>query len=451
MAEAVGCLPSVNGEATPVAGNTAAGKGFSRHPTNKMIRLPFFLARKIYADGDSRRQVSRPAIRIATIGVAVGLAVMMISVGVVIGFKHSIRNKVVGFAGNFIVSNFMTLQGFEPRPVAMPDSMMKAVGGIEGVKHVQRYAYKQGILKTDNDFLGVLFKGVDEGFDAGFMQENLKEGEIPGFSSRASGNRILVSRTMADRLRVKTGDKIFAYFVKGDDVRTRRFTIAGVYETNLKMFDESTCLTDLYTVSRLNGWDEDQVSGAEVTVTRADDEDVTEQALVDKVNKTLDRNGETFSTLSARKMYPQIFVWIDLLDLNVWVILGLMMAVAAVTMISGLLIIILERTSMIGILKALGARNDTVRHTFMWFAVFVLGKGLLLGNIIGVGLCLLQQYTGIVKLDPANYYVSEVPVELSWWWIALLNAATFAVCVFVLIAPGYLVSHIHPAKSMRYE
>ena len=205
------------------------------------------------------------------------------------------------------------------------------------------------------------------------------------------------------------------------------------------------------TVSRLNGWDEDQVSGAEVTVTRADDEDVTEQALVDKVNKTLDRNGETFSTLSARKMYPQIFVWIDLLDLNVWVILGLMMAVAAVTMISGLLIIILERTSMIGILKALGARNDTVRHTFMWFAVFVLGKGLLLGNIIGVGLCLLQQYTGIVKLDPANYYVSEVPVELSCWWIALLNAATFAVCVFVLIAPGYLVSHIHPAKSMRYE
>ena len=415
------------------------------------MNLPLFIARKIYGGKNEGKQVSRPAIRIATAGVAIGLAVMLISVSVVLGFKHTIRDKVIGFGSHIQVGSFMTLQTGDFYPIQMDDSMLTVLKTIPGVKHVQRYAMKQGILKTDHDFLGVIFKGIGAEYDTTFLHQNMRQGHIPRFTDNASSNKILISQSIADKLGVKANDKIYSYFIDKNGVRTRRFTIEGVYQTNLSQYDDITCFTDLYTAVRLNGWKDDQTTGAELTVKDFNQLDDVENLVVKKVNRTLDHYGETYSSKTIRELCPQIFSWLDLLDLNVWIILALMIAVAGVTMISGLLIIILERTVMIGILKALGARNKTIRHTFMWFAAFIIGKGMLIGNIVGLGLISLQQFTGLVKLNPQTYYVNTVPVEYNIPLFIILNVATLLICLFVLIAPSYLISHIHPAKSMRYE
>lgn len=415
------------------------------------MNLPLFIARKIYGGKNEGKQVSRPAIRIATAGVAIGLAVMLISVSVVLGFKHTIRDKVIGFGSHIQVGSFMTLQTGDFYPIQMDDSMLTVLKTIPGVKHVQRYAMKQGILKTDHDFLGVIFKGIGTEYDTTFLHQNMRQGHIPRFTDNASSNKILISQSIADKLGVKANDKIYSYFIDKNGVRTRRFTIEGVYQTNLSQYDDITCFTDLYTAVKLNGWEDDQTTGAELTVKDFNQLDDVENLVVKKVNRTLDHYGETYSSKTIRELCPQIFSWLDLLDLNVWIILALMIAVAGVTMISGLLIIILERTVMIGILKALGARNKTIRHTFMWFAAFIIGKGMLIGNIVGLGLISLQQFTGLVKLNPQTYYVNTVPVEYNIPLFIILNVATLLICLFVLIAPSYLISHIHPAKSMRYE
>lgn len=276
-------------------------------------------------------------------------------------------------------------------------------------------------------------------------------GRIPVFSGNKDSNQLLISKTMADKLQLKSGDRVFAYFINQNGVRTRRFTISGIYQTNLSLYDNVIAFTDLHTVVKLNGWEPDQATGAELTVINKQSEALAESQVIDKVNRNVDRYGATYSSKTIREINPQIFAWLDLLDMNVWIILALMIAVSGVTIISGLLIIILERTSMIGILKALGARNRLIRHTFLWFATFIIGRGLLIGNIIGIGLIVIQKFTGLVKLNPTTYYVNTVPVEINWLWIIALNIATLFICVFVLIAPSYLISHIHPAKSMKYE
>lgn len=415
------------------------------------MNFSFFIAHKLYKDKGGRQHVSRPAITIATAGVAIGLVVMLLSVFVVLGFKHTIRDKVIGFGSHIQVTNFMTQMSSDQAPIAMNDSMMKVIGSIEGVKHVERFAYKQGILKTDSDFLGVMFEGVAQEYDTTFIHQNMVAGSIPKFSDSQSGNHILISRNIADKLKVNAGDRIFAYFIDENGVRMRRFTIQGIYQTNLSQYDQVMCFTDLYTAVKLNAWQPDQVSGAAITVNDFNQLNEVESRFVEKINRTEDRYGETYATQTIRDINPQIFSWLDLLDMNVWIILVLMVSVAGVTMISGLLIIILERTTMIGVLKALGTRNKTIRHIFLWFAAFIIGRALLIGNAIALGMALLQQWTGIIKLDPATYYVSTVPVEINIPLLIILNVATLLISLFVLIAPSYLISHIHPAKSMRYE
>ncbi len=415
------------------------------------MNFPLFIAKRLYSDQGDKRKVSRPAIHIAVAGVAIGLAVMIISVCVVLGFKHTIRDKVIGFGSHIQVADFMTLQQMNQYPVVMNDSMIQVIKKAPGVKHVQRFAMKEGILKTDEDFLGVGFKGVGPEWDSTFIHENMVEGSIPKFDDQASHNKILISKLMADKLRLKAGQRIFAYFIDHNGVRTRRFTISGIYQTNLKKYDEVMVYADLYTVVKLNGWEENQASGAELTVNDFNQLQTTEDYIIKNINRTVDQYGETYSSATIKELNPQIFQWLNLMDLNVWVILGLMLAVAGVTMISGLLIIILERTSMIGVMKALGARNNTIRHTFLWFAAFIIGKGLLYGNILAFAILLIQKHTGLVKLDAQTYYVSTVPVEFNWIYIIALNVATLLISVFILVAPSYLISHIHPAKSMRYE
>ena len=414
------------------------------------MNLPFFIAKRIYSDQGDKRKVSRPAIRIATLGVGIGLAVMIVTVCVVLGFQHTIRDKVIGFGSHIQVQNIMAFSSIDRYPVCIDDSMMSVMKNFKGVKHVERYAITQGILKTDEDFLGVLFKGVGPEYDMTFLKQHLIEGEMPQFSDTTSTNKILISKLIADKLQLKAGERIYAYFID-DNVRTRRFTISGIYQTNMTRFDESLCFTDIYTACKLNGWEEDQVSGAEILVEDFEQLQATDDEVIAKVNRTTDKYLNTYSSQTIYEAYPQVFTWLELLDINVWIILALMVCVAGFTMISGLLIIILERTQMIGVLKALGARNKTIRHTFLWFAAFIIGQGILLGNIIGLGIVLLQKSTGIFTLDAQTYYVSEVPMELNIPLILLLNIATLIISIFVLIAPSYLISHIHPAKSMRYE
>lgn len=421
------------------------------------MHFPLYLAKRIYNGQGDKRRVSRPAIRIATAGVSIGLAVMLISVSIVLGFKHTIRDKVIGFGSHIEVADFLTLQSSAQYPIVMDDSMMAVLRQLPGVTHVQRFIIKQGILKTDNDFLGVIFKGVGPEWDSTFISKNLVEGYIPCFDDHpcfdnpSSHNKLLISQVMADKLHLKCNQKIFAYFIDPQGVRTRRFTIAGIYQTNLKKYDETICITDLYTANKLNGWQPDQASGAELTVKDFGQLQQTEDAVINKVNRTVDHYGETYSSATIEELNPQIFAWLNLMDMNVWIILGLMVAVASVTMISGLLIIILERTNTIGLLKALGATNRTIRHTFLWLAAFIIIKGILIGDAIALALLLLQRYTGCISLNAQTYYVSTVPIEFNWMLIILLNVATFFICLFVLIVPSFLISHIRPAKSIRYE
>lgn len=415
------------------------------------MNFPLFIARKIYKDQGDKRKVSRPAIRIATIGVAIGLAVMIITVGVILGFKHTIRDKVVGFGGHIQIHNILRFNDTDPYYITADDSLLTAFKKIQGVRHVGRYTITQGLLKTENDFLGIVFKGVGPEFDSTFLKQNLVEGCIPKFSDNRSHYELLLSKMVANKLQLNLGDKVFAYFIEDESVRTRRYTVCGIYETNMTRFDENLCFIDLYTANKLNGWAADACTGVEISVDNLMQLDITEQDFIKRINRTTDRSGNTLSTQTIYEAYPQVFVWLELLDINVWIIMVLMICVAGFTMISGLLIIILERTQMIGILKALGARNKTIRHTFLWFSVFIIGQGLFWGNVMGIGIILLQQYTGFITLDPQTYYVSEAPMELNLPLIALINVATLLICVFVLIAPSYLISHIHPAKSMRYE
>lgn len=412
--------------------------------------LSHFLASRIHSTSDGAGSVSLPAVRIATLGMAVGLAVMIVSVCVVIGFKHTIRDKVTGFGSHVVVRNFQATADDDTASVSCTDSLLNVLAKAPGIEHTQRYALTQGLLKTDTDFLGVMLKGMGEEWDTLFIHQNLVEGSIPTYRDDATSNDILISRLMADKLSLTVGQRVFAYFLGSGTVRTRRFRIAGIYQTNLTRYDEALVFCSLPTVQRLNAWDDDQTSGVEMTVADFSHLDATAAWLVSHVNRTTDHRGATLSSATIHDLNPQIFSWLGLLDLNVWIILALMICVAAVTIVSGLLIIILERVPMIGILKALGARNRMVRHTFLWFGLYIIIRGLAIGNVVGLAIVLMQKYIGLVTLDPQTYYVSQAPVEISLPIIVLLNVGTLAVCALVLMVPTLLVSHIHPARTMKF-
>lgn len=417
-------------------------------PTMSSISL--FIARRIYRDTDGGKRVSRPAVLIATTGIAVGLAVMIVAVAVVVGFKSEVRGKVIGFGSHIQVSNFDALRSYETRPIVVNDSMTAALSDYPQVKHVQRYSTKPGMIKTDEAFQGMVLKGVGPEFDARFFRDHLIEGEVPVFSDSVSTNQVLISKALATKLKLKLGDKIYTYYIQ-DNVRARRLTIKGIYQTNFAEYDNLFLLTDLHLVNRLSGWQPQQVSGVELQVRDYDRlEETTYQIAADTDNRA-DALGGIYYVQNIEQLNPQLFDWLDLLDLNVWVILILMIGVAGFTMISGLLIIIIERTNMIGILKALGANNFTIRKTFLWFSVFLIGKGMLWGNAVGLAFCGIQSWFGVLTLDPETYYVDRVPVSFSIGLFVLINVGTLLASVLMLLGPSYLITKINPASSMRYE
>ena len=410
-----------------------------------------FIARRIYKKNEGGREVSKPAVRIAMLGIAIGLAIMIVSIAVVIGFKHQVRDKVVGIGSDIVISNFEAQNTYETSPIVANDSLFAQLQTLEGVRHLQRYSTKPGMIMTDTDFEGMVLKGISTEYDLSFIKRHLVEGEIPLFTDTVASQQVLISQTNALKLKLKVGDKIYTYFVDDDHIRARRLTIAGIYQTNFTTYDELFLISDLYTVNRLNNWKTDQVSGVEIQVNDYDKLEDVRELVHEKVDVQTDKYGGIYFTQSIEDLHPEIFAWLGLLDMNVWVILILMIGVAGFTMISGLLIIILERTNMIGVLKALGANNWSIRNIFLNFSMFLIGRGMLIGNVIGLLLCFLQYQFHIIKLDPSTYYVSYVPIEMNWGIFILLNICTFIVSVLMLIGPSYLIAHIHPAKSIRFE
>ena len=389
-------------------------------------------------------------------GIAIGLAVMIVSLCVVCGFKDEISAKVIGFGSDVQVLNVTASQEYDLPPIVASDSLRKVVESVDGVDHVQRFSLKIGMLKTEEDFRGMTLKGVGEEYDMSFFRKYLVEGEVPQFSDTASAGRVLVSRAMAGKLRLKPGDKLDTYYLgngggSGSDVRARRLQVAGIYETNFAEYDNLFILADLYLVNRLNGWKPGQVSGLEVELSNYGQLDAATWELGAELGGYADRYGAEYCVRNVEQLNPQLFAWLGILDVNVWVILALMTGVAGFTMISGLLILIIERTSMIGLLKALGARDGLVRRVFLWLSVFLIGKGMVWGNVLGLGFYLLQSLTGVFQLDPATYYMDTVPVSLSPWHLLLLNAGTLAASLLMLVGPSFLIARIHPSRSLRYE
>lgn len=415
------------------------------------MNLELFIAKRIHFSREGKRQVTPPVVRIAIIGIALGLAVMILSVAIVVGFKKEIRNKVIGFGSHIQVTNFDNNSSFETHPVAVNDSLMQQIGAIPGVRHAEVFATKPGILKTTDDFQGIILKGVGPGFDWGFFRSHLTDGDVFSVDSGSKpGTDVLISRYLADLLRLKTGDSFLTYFVQ-DEVRARKFRISGIYETGFVDYDKLFVLADIKQIQRLNGWDSDQVSGLEIAVDRFDRLDETTERVALQLDESTDRTGNSFYTRSVRDLNPMIFNWLDVLDTNVVIILVLILAVAGFTMISGLLIIILERTQMIGILKALGENNTSIRKIFLYVSFFLIGKGMIWGNAIGIAICVLQRNLHVFKLDPSVYYLDAVPVDLNIWSLLLLNAGTLTAAMLMMLGPSYLITKIHPARSIRFE
>ncbi len=414
------------------------------------MNLAWYMARRLYSHGGDVKRVSRPAIRIATVGVSLGVAVMLIAVCVVFGFKREVQHKVMGMGGHIQVLNYDYQIDLEQHPIVLDEAMLSRIRSVEGVQHVQRFCSQPGMLKTDESFQGVVLKGIGPDYDLSFLRDHLLEGELAAFSDTSSTQRIVISRKLANQLKLSVGSKVYAYFFDGN-VRARRFTVSGIYATYMGEFDKTIIFTDIYTTHRLTGFEADQFSGAEISVEDVSKLDEVAVRVAEKVNHEIDHYGANYTTPTIRDLYRGVFSWLTLLDTNVWVILCLMICVASFTMISGLLIIILERTQFIGTMKALGATNGRLRHLFLYFSSFIILKGIVWGNVVGLGLILLQKYTGFVHLDAETYYVDSVSVDLDWPFMGLINVGTLIISFIVLILPSYLVSRIRPSKSIRFE
>ena len=414
------------------------------------MNLELFIAKKIHFSKEGDKQVTPPAVRIAMIGIALGLAVMILSVAIVIGFKKEVRNKVIGFGSHIQITNLDSNISYETSPIAVNDTLLADLSKTAGISHVERFATKPGLLKTDSAFQGIVLKGIGEEYDWTFFRKNLRAGKVFTVTPDKRGTDVIISKYLADRLHLKVGDGFLTYFVQ-ENVRARKFTISGIYETGFLDYDKLFVLTDIKQVQRLSNWEDDQVSGLELQVNDYANLDSISEQLYFTYSEKLDRNGNTYYVRSIRDLNPMIFNWLDVLDINVVIILVLMMAVAGFTMISGLLIIILERTNMIGILKALGHDNQGIRKIFLYISFFLIGKGMVWGNVIGIGLCLIQAKFQPISLDPSIYYLDAVPVDLNILTWVLINIGTLAAAMLMMLGPSYLITKIDPAKSIRFE
>jgi len=414
------------------------------------MNLPYFIAHRLIKGRAEGSSFSRPINVIAVIGIAMGLAVMILAVAILTGFKQHIREKVVGFGANIQIVNFDSNLSFETAPINEVQDFIPKIKQIPGIRHVQVFATKAGIIKTNNEIQGVVLKGVGSDFDWSYFRSNMVDGKVFTVNDSSRTDNVIISKKIAGMLKLRKGDSFIMHFVQ-DPPRMRKFTICGIYETSLEEFDKMYVYCDIGHIKRLNGWKEDQVSGFEIFIKDFDKLDDMTTAVRDAIGYKITEDEEKFKVTNIRIKYPQIFDWLNFQDINVMIIIFLMLVVAGFNMISGLLILILEKTNMIGVLKALGSNDITIRRIFLYQAAWLIGKGLFWGNLIGIGLAFLQLKTGLVTLDPTSYYIKTVPVNLQLTHILLLNAGTMAAILIMLLVPSKLISRITPVKAIKYD
>lgn len=412
------------------------------HLNHSGLNLPLFIAKRITFN--SKRTFSKLIVRIAILGIMLGLSVMILSVAIVKGFKSEIREKVRGFSGDIQISKLDLNSSYENSPFVMENKNLKKLVSLPNIAYAQPFATKPGIINTNDEVEGVVLKGVDREYNWDYFKKTLVEGNVIDFSdSVKSRSQILISKYTADRLSLKVGDDFLMYFIE-NSLRKRKFVIAGIYSLGVEEVDKNFVVGDIGLIRSLNNWDASQVGGYELRVNDFNDLDKTANLIYNNIDIEL-------RSYSVKEHYPTIFEWLSLLDVNTQVILILMMAVAVINMISALLIMILERTNMIGILKALGSTNWNVRKIFLYNASYLVAVGLVLGNILGAGLGYFQSKTHFFKLDQASYYISFVPVQLELQDIILLNAGTLLVSIIVLLIPSLLVTRISPLKAISFK
>jgi len=414
------------------------------------MNLPYFIAQRLIKGRREETSFSRPINVIAIIGIAMGLAVMILAVAILTGFKQEIRDKVVGFGSHIQIMNFDSNISFETTPISGNQEFIPKIKAIPGIKHIEVFATKAGIIKTDEDIQGVVLKGIGSDFDWSYFSSNMVEGSVFTVTDTGRTDKVIISRKIADMLRLKNGDSFVMHFIQ-DPPRMRKFTISGIYETSLEEFDKMSIFSDIGHSKTLLSWEDDMVSGFEIFIDDFDRLDEMTLAVRDAIGYKITEEETKFKVTNIRIRYPQIFDWLNFQDINVIIIILLMLVVAGFNMISGLLILILEKTNMIGIFKALGSEDKTIRRVFLYQAAYLIAKGLLWGNIIGLGLAFIQLKTGIIALDPSSYYIKTVPVNLELGHILLLNAGTMVSIVIMLLVPSQLISRITPVKAIRYD
>lgn len=417
------------------------------------MNVNLYIARRIFSSKENRNQLSSRIVNIALFGIVLGLIVLILSVAIVVGYKSEVGRKVIGFSSHLQIVNLDSNQSFETSPISQNQPFLYDLRKIDGIRHVQIFATKPGVISTDGEMQAVVLKGIGPDFDWSFFQENKVAGEPFEVQDTVRSNKIWVSKKIADQLKLRLGDDLTMFFIHESETipRQRKFQIAGIYQTSLEEFDRMFVLVDINHIRKLNNWKSDEVTGFEILVNDFNRLDDQEKAVHQLLLRHTSPDSPVLQVVSIKEKYRSIFDWLNLLDMNVWVILALMVLVAGFNMVSGLLVIILERTQMIGILKAMGARNWSIRKIFLYFSVMLVAKALILGNILGIGICLLQQYTHFIKLDPASYYLEYVPIHLTILHVVLLNAGTIAATLLMLILPSYFITRVSPEKTIRFE
>ena len=417
------------------------------------MNIDYYIARRIFSAKESRGNLSHKIVNIALFGIVLGLVVLILSVAIVTGYKSEVGRKVIGFGSHMQIVNLDSNQSFETLPIKQDQPFLQELKAVKGIRHIEVFATKPGIIRTEDEIQGVVLKGVGPDFDWSFFLANKVAGEPFQVQDTVKTNKVWVSKQMADLLKLKLGDDLYMYFIHPPETvpRQRKFELAGIYKTSLEEFDRMFVLVDINHIRRLNNWKNDEISGFEILVNDFNELPRQEKDVRNILLRYTQPDAPILNVELITEKYRQIFDWLGLLDMNVWVILILIILVAGFNMVSSLLVIILERTQMIGILKSMGARNWSIRRVFLYFSGLLILKALFWGNLLGVGLCLIQKYTHVFKLNASSYYLEYVPVNLSVLNLVCLNLGTVVVTIVMLLVPSYLITKISPEKSIRFE
>lgn len=411
------------------------------------MNLEYFIARRIIASKDYKSSISAPIIKIAIAAIALGMVIMLLSIAASIGLQKKIREKVSAFHGHIEISNFDTNNSSDSKtPISKNQEFYPTFNLVDGIEHIQVTATKGGVIRTATDFEGVVVKGVGDDYDWHYFEEYLVEGRLPNYKDELNED-ILISRYLVDRLQLKLGDRVNTFFLQEGSAaktRSRGFVVSGIYASGFQEFDEQFMIADIRHIQRLNKWDENQIGSFELFVTDFDDIQTVGNEVYERIDSTLD-------AMTIRDKFYTIFEWLDLFDFNLFLIIGIMILIASINMITALLVLILERTQMIGILKAMGSSDWSVRKVFLYNATYIVCIGLFWGNVIGIGMILAQKYGKLIKLDPNTYYVTEAPMYINWSFVLMLNIGTLLLCLAMLLIPSYMITKISPVKAMRFE